>query len=190
MNRMRTSLLAAACILGLAAAERPAVAEPARPFARIINDIRAELPSDMVMRLPTQEALDGVQDPFYALVDSYEAGEVRISINSYPNCTARACMRGYFTATRPGFEPSFQDYIDEFEIGRAPITLTDGIVGNYITVEGVRAPFSVVFWEQDQQFYLVNVPTVDISEAGRQQTLDFAISMANEPPITSERSID
>lgn len=79
-------------------------------------------------------------------------------------------------------------YVEQFEIGRAAITLADGVVGNYITVIGVRRPFSIVLWEQDQQTYVVSVPPKydGSTDAARQRILDFAIPMANEAPIVSD----
>lgn len=86
------------------------------------------------------------------------------------------------------------DSIEATEIGRAPITLADGIVGDFITLEGVRGPFSIVRWQQDEQIYVVSVipdpsPLLEgmtMQQSARQRILDFAISMATEPPLTKE----
>lgn len=172
----------------LSLAEGRVIARPATPFIPILEDIKTELPSGMVMRLPTQSAMDGVQDALYTSVDPYEAGIVRINIHSYPVCTARACQRGYFSTAQSGVEHPMLAYVEQFEIGRAAITLADGVVGNYITVIGVRRPFSIVLWEQDQQTYVVSVPPKydGSTDAARQRILDFAIPMANEAPIVSD----
>ena len=146
------------------------------------------------MRLPTQAAVDGVQDALYASVEQTDEGEVRIDLANAPNCTARACMRGYFSATPAGVEHPRAAYAREFEIGRAPITLTEGVVGHYITVEGVRDPHSVVLWQQDGQTYAVSVapryyPPLEgrtPEASARQRMLDFAVAMATEPPIEKE----
>ena len=189
------------CLIGMTAGHR-ATATPADPLLPILDDIRAQLPPGMVMRLPTQAAVDGVQDALYASVETNE-GEVRIDFGSAQGCSARgprACMRGYFSSTPAGIEHPRTAYAREFEIGRAPITLADGVVGHYITVEGentvygVRGPHSIVLWEQDEQTYVVSIapkyqpPLAGLTpqESARQRILDFAIAMATEPPLVKE----
>lgn len=186
MPPIKTALSTTICLLGLTLSNT-AIAIPAAPFTPILTAIQAELPNGMVIRLPTQSAMDGVQDALYTSVDPYEAGIVRINIHSEPTCTQRFCQRGYFSTAKSGIEHPMEAYVKEFEIGRAAITLADGIIGNYITVTDIRHPFSIILWKQDQQTYVVSVPTAtgDIQES-RQRLIDFAISMANEPAITSE----
>ncbi|MEL7223261.1 MAG: hypothetical protein AAGL17_00010 [Cyanobacteria bacterium J06576_12] len=190
--KLKSLLTTTVCLFGIAVA-RQAFAVPAEPLQAILDDVKAQLPSGMVMRLPTQAAVEGVQEALYATVERTDEGELRIDLGSYPNCTARACMRGYFSSTPAGVEHPREAYAREFEIGRAPITLTDGVVGHYITVEGVRQ-HSYVLWQQDGQTYVVSIapkyqPTLDgltPAQSARQRVLYFAISMAMEPPISRE----
>lgn len=173
---------------------RQASAVPADPLLPILDDIQAQLYPGMVMRLPTQTAVEGVQDALYASVERTDGGEVRIDLGSVPNCVARACMRGYFSSTPTGVEHPREPNVREGELGRAPITLADGVVGHYITLEGVRGPYSIVLWKQDGQTYTVSVapkyyPDIEgltSRESARQRILDFAIAMATEPPLTKE----
>lgn len=103
-------------------------------------------------------------------------------------------MRGYFSSTPAGIEHPIEAVVRELEIGRAPITLADGIVGHYITVEGAPGSYSIVLWEQDEQTYAVSIapkyqpPLTGLTpqESARQRILDFAIAMATEPPLVRE----
>lgn len=176
------------------ASAKQAISEPAEPILRILSDIQAQLPPGMVMRLPTQTAVDGVQDALYATVEPIGSGGIRVDLGSAPNCTVRACMRGYFSSTPAEVEHPMDESIQTTAIGTAPITLADGIVGNFITLDGAGRPFSIVRWQQDEQTYVVSVipdpyPLLEgmtQQQSARQRILDFALSMATETPLTKE----
>lgn len=192
MTKLKSILAITASFLLITAGQK-ATAVPADPLLPILDDIQAVLPDGMVMRLPDQDAVDGVQDALYAWVKRTDEGEVRIDLGNVPNCPSRSCMRGYFSATPAGVEHPREVYVRNNEIGRAQITLAEGVVGHYITVRGIRRPHSIVLWKQDGQTYTVSVIPKYSSingltdhQAGRQRMLNFAISMANEPPLTKE----
>ncbi|WP_237396883.1 hypothetical protein [Okeania sp. KiyG1] len=171
-------------------------------FKPILRDIQEQLPSNWVMRLPSDIVMtraDGTRVPIYARVKPSRDSSYnyfRIILTSRPNCQARACLFGLLATFSKEDLPSYSNWINSFSSKYrrvAPITLANGIRGTYAQVDPRGAstgpfgvgPFGVVLWEQDNQVFFVSLGYASSIEEGKEDVILAAMSMAKEPPIAS-----
>ncbi|MCW5312957.1 hypothetical protein GTQ43_03555 [Nostoc sp. KVJ3] len=162
-------------------------AVPAPLFKPILKDIPNQLPRDMVIRLPSsvpEAGIEGVNT--YAIVrgyqNEYQGGMFGVDFASRNDCSVTACNMGNIFVSR-GNPLNENDSLLENRRQAKPINLKAGIRGFYFYARSGSAGYRHhVFWEQNGLFF-----EVESRALSKQQVINMAISMANEPPIKSAR---
>ncbi len=192
-TRSLFGLIVSLGILGVGVLAKPqsTIAEPASIFKPIIRNMENQLPRGMVMRLPASLELinfQGKKITIYPILEPYRRGEIRISMNTTPNCQAHFCQFGYIAA----FQQNSNNYHLGLRSRGVPITLGKKVSGVYVYVDirgASTTPYGLVAWEQNNLSYLVSLPfSPGLSLAqNKQLIINIATSMANESPIKSTR---
>ncbi|MGB5962594.1 MAG: hypothetical protein WBG73_18150 [Coleofasciculaceae cyanobacterium] len=176
---------------GVLAKPQSTIAEPAPIFKPILRDIQNQLPRGMAMRLPASLELinfQGKRITIYPTLEPSRRGELRISLNTTPNCQAHSCQFGYIAA----FQQNSNNYHLGLRSRGVPITLRKNVSGVYVYVDirgASTTPYALVIWNQNNLSYLVSLPfSPGLSVAqNKQLIINIATSMANEPLIKSTR---
>ncbi|MEC4868879.1 MAG: hypothetical protein SAJ11_22625, partial [Jaaginema sp. PMC 1078.18] len=161
-------------------------ARPDPIFSAVVNNAETLIPKGMVMRLPANVNFHGIRGKIqlYAEANS-EPGAFRVNLQTEVGCQSRFCQMGYLGTFAEGYANSYLDNLLRTPlIGQAPITLREGVRGQYYHFDPGGAsslPYAVILWEQDNQKYIVSLPLI-LNES-RQEIIDIAVSMANESPI-------
>ncbi|KOP23302.1 hypothetical protein AMR41_26825 [Hapalosiphon sp. MRB220] len=161
-------------------------AEPASVFRPLIDDIRTQLPQGLKMRLPSSlpPAASNIKLYPYIASDS-KIFEIRLA--NTPDCSTSnnpsACTAGGFGVFTPeGNSKIWPPKGDNI----TPVNLGNGISGFYITRGQGNNISQYVFWKQDGLEYVLGLGGGSTRDVSQQQMIDMAISMANEPAITSK----
>lgn len=174
------AILTVSCQVFLNVAQS-AIASPASIFQPTLQDIRAQLPKGMVMRLPAFVPQSGTTT--YAKVAGYfpEQGLFRVDLASEPDCDATACNMGNIFVSRRGNSLGGNDGLPGSHA--KPIALKPGVRGFYSYYRSGSAGYRHhVSWKQDGLFF-----EIESRNLSKQQVVNMAISMAKEPPIRSAR---
>jgi len=147
------------------------LAAPAPAFLPVLQQMRRELPSGWLVRLPSNRAF---ANKYIPVLFPWE-GDVHIVLKyNTPECMRTAGTGGnYCVAGRIIFSRSLGGYQRSGE----RIILTDGVPGFYGEGEAASGIYRGVTWRQDNQVYQVNgrIPRSDV--------LSIARSMATQQPI-------
>lgn len=174
-------------------------AAPDSVFNPVLQDIRNQLPSGMVMRLPSGSKFFDYQGQkkvvYPTAVSQNGANGLNVFLSSTPNCGSRSCGYGYLKVSKS---------LDEFEnslftkpisnqmhpsqpgricgiVSKKEVSLNKSINAmsfNLDTCGASSGKYELVIWKQDGYFFVVSVGA---------SNLNVARSMANEPPIRSNR---
>lgn len=166
-----------------------AVAAPANVFTPHLDRIRQNLPSNVLMRLPSQILLSYPADDEFI-----QTLVVRITTSDSPprltvglfNCEddSQFCRIGTFSVANATIVQAQQDY-QQHVAAAAPLQLTKTIRG-YLLMGTAKQPpsaFSSIMWQQDGMFY-----TVSLANPERQNMLYMAVYMANETPLAANNA--
>lgn len=161
-------------------------AEPASVFRPLINDIRTHLPKGLKMRLPSSLPPAASKVKLYPYIASdNKVFEVRLA--NTPDCSSSnnpsACTAGGFGVFTPEGSKNWPPKGDSI----TPVDLGNGISGFYITRGQGNSISQYVFWKQEGLEYVVGLGGGSTRDVSQQQMIDMAISMVNEPAITSEQ---
>ncbi|MCP6762230.1 MAG: hypothetical protein NHB32_26565 [Fischerella sp. CENA71] len=162
-------------------------AEPASVFRPLIEDIRTQLPKGLKMRLPSSLPPAASKIKLYSYIASdSKIFEVRLA--NTPDCSVSnnpsACTAGGFGVFTPeGTSKIWPPKGDSI----TPVKLGNGISGFYITRGQGNNISQYIFWKQDGLEYVLGLGGGSTRDVSQQQMIDMAISMANEPAITSEQ---
>lgn len=173
-------VLTAGLIVGLST---PTIAAPDEMFAPHLDRIRSSLPSGFEMRLPAEvilgDAIPLETEELIVRVFS-TASPPRLTIGLF-TCESSPfpCLIGSF-AVESTASTNAQRELNRHRSMVTPITLAQGIEGYYLegTAQTPPSAFSSVMWQQNQMIY-----TVSFQAHERQNILNMAASMANEPPV-------
>lgn len=182
---LRRSGLVLSAAIAFSSVMMPMMAEPANVFAPHLDQIRQNLPPNLVMRLPNQVLLS---EP--ANADFINALIVKVlSSQSPPTMTVslftcesgpQPCLVGSFSVDNK-FSANAQQELKKHQAAAAPIRLSENIRGYFLPGASQIPPsrFSSVMWEQGNEIY-----TVSFFSGEKQNILNMAYSMANNAPIT------
>lgn len=147
------------------------LAAPAPAFFPVLQQMRRELPTGWLVRLPSNSSLTGKYIP----VLFPRQGDVHIVLKyNTPECRRIAGTGGnYCVAGRIIFSRNLSKYQQSGE----RVMLTEGVLGFYGEGEAASGIYRGVTWKQDNQVYQVNgrIPRSDV--------LAIARSMATQQPI-------
>lgn len=168
-----------------------AIAEPDAIFQPILGEIEERLPEGMVMRLPSEIEIIGANGaiPLYGEIISNNSSKFSIGLISQPNCPAHFCQIGSLSVFNPDATNRALEFIQSRISSGAPITLREGVRGTYMYIDlhAVSSPpYNTIIWEQDGLMYLVSLPSLE-RERDKENIIEIAKSMANEPPIVAQR---
>jgi hypothetical protein len=177
-----SAALSAALVVGGSSPKAAAV--PADIFRPHLDQISQTLPPNLVMRLPSQISLSGPGDQDF--ID-----ELIVKVfpsQSPPGMTVglftcdigpQPCLIGSFSVESKNSE-SAQIELKKHQAAAAPIKLAEGVQGHFLPGSSLKpaSRFSSVIWEQNGLVY-----TVSFFSGERQNILNMAYSMANNPPI-------
>ena len=163
---------------------------PAPLFRPILQDIQNQIPPGLQMRLPTfMPDASGPIPRYYPVVYADTDGLSIILAAGTETCLEQAqtngsvagvCYAGSINVSFKGNESTSSSANSSHE-SRAPITLKEGVRGFYTLGNRFGSGYRpYVQWEQDGMIY-----TIGGHGMTRQQLLDVAISMANQPTIQS-----
>jgi len=185
------SLIANLTILGIGAfiKPQPANAEPAPIFRPLIRDIQAQLPRGMVMRLPASIPYRSLppadsNNTLYPYLSS-RGGELSIQLYYFPECRANSCFAGSFSVS------NLDTHRVELEkqakwpcANAASVNIKPGIKGIYTNIRcgGTGEGSQTIFWKQNGLTFSAQLRA---AANIKQELLEIATSMANEPPIKS-----
>lgn len=183
IDRSWSALMITLGVIGCSAFK--VAARPAEVFHPYLEDIRQELPSSYIIRLPSEILLGGSgdlhpNDLIVKVLPTSSPPRMTISLftcesGPYP------CLVGSFSV-ESATSDNAQRELSRHQAMNTPITLAAGVRG-YLREGPSQTPpsdFSSVMWEQDGMVYAVNFPAAE-----RQNILYMARSMATEPPIYS-----
>ncbi|HEY9641978.1 MAG TPA: hypothetical protein V6C57_15935 [Coleofasciculaceae cyanobacterium] len=164
-----------------------ASARPAEVFQAHLGQIRQELPSHYVLRLPSEILLGGPgmsPDEMNQLIVKVLPASTppRLTISLFTcNSSPYPCLVGSFSVESVTSQNAQRELLSHQRFN-APITLAEGVRGYLREGSALNPPsdFSSVMWQQDQMIY-----TVSFLATERQNILYMARSMANQPPILS-----
>jgi hypothetical protein len=172
-------------VLGVGSNAPKAVAAPADIFTPHLDTISQTLPPNLVMRLPSQIRLSGPADQ-----DFIDQLIVKVFPSQSPpgmtvglfTCDTgpQPCLIGSFSVDSKDSENA-QLELKKHQAAAAPIKLAEGVRGYFLPGTSLQpaSRFSSVIWEQNGLVYSVSLFTGE-----RQNILNMAYSMANNPPIT------
>ncbi len=152
-------------------------AAPAPIFQPIIRDIQNQLPRGMIMRLPALLPPSNIS--LYPSIDSGD-GYFTVVLGSQPGCDFHACFTGSISAVRPNSDVG-KGWLQGARQNGVPVTLGSRIRGFYTTSSTMSGGETrSVTWEQNGMIFDVSSRLMS-----RQQLIDIATSMTNQPPINS-----
>ncbi|MBD1860936.1 MULTISPECIES: hypothetical protein [Trichocoleus] len=186
--RLRRYCLAASVALSTAlmvgGSAIKAAAIPDDIFTPHLAKISQGLPPNLVMRLPSQIRLSGPGDR-----DFIDELIVKVFPSQSPpgmtvglftcDISPQPCLIGSFSVDSKDSE-SAQIELKKHQAAAAPIKLAEGVRGYFLPGPSLKpaSRFSSVIWEQNGLVY-----TVSFFSGERQNILNMAHSMANNPPI-------
>jgi len=151
-------------------------AAPASFFEPFLDNLPSKLSSDVRVRLPTSvpSTFHGKEIRFL----SFEEENYFAIIVHLPGCEMASCEVTRFVSA----PQSYLSLDTQIKKGSS-VTLKPGIHGFYQVGESVRGPIARVFWQQDGLGFGVVAPLKErsLGSISRQQIINAAISMANEP---------
>ncbi|MEG4202704.1 hypothetical protein QUA20_02055 [Microcoleus sp. Pol7_A1] len=186
------SLMASLAILGIGAFIKPppANAEPAPIFRPLLRDIQAQLPRDMVMRLPTSIPYRSLpassNNTLYPYLSS-RGGELSIQLYYFPRCRANSCFAGEFSASNSDTRMAELEKQAKWPCANAvSVNIKPGIKGVYTNIRcgGSGDGSQTIFWKQNGLTFSAQLRA---AANIKQELLEIATSMANEPPIKSAK---
>jgi len=147
------------------------LAAPAPAFLPVLQQMRRELPSGWLVRLPSNNSF---KNKYIPVLFPWE-NDVHVVLKyATPECMRIAGTGGnYCVAGRIIFSRNLSGYQRSGE----RIMLTEGVLGFYGEGEAASGIYRGVTWKQDNQVYRVNgrIPRSDV--------LAIARSMATQKPI-------
>ena len=162
---------------GLLLLSAPAIAEPAPILRPLLNDIRRELPKDLLIRLPA--SLPDSSTELYPYLDS-DNHRLSILFGTTPDCATskhpNQCTIGGLGIFLRDFE-GWRSKADRM----TPINIGNGIQGHTFTRGKGRSTNRLITWEQEGVRYVVGAIEALTSQ---DELLAIAQSMVTEPPIT------
>jgi hypothetical protein len=155
---------------------------PVDIFAPYLDKIKASLPSGSVIRLPSSVILREqfkVKDDQYNLEISPLIEQTGLSITFF-NCPAKSqsCFLGSLT-TKLKNSVDIQQKLKPENAITQPIALGNNLQGYLLEEINQKQTVSVI-WEQDNQFYTVNLPA-----QARQNLLPIVNSIIQSVPVSS-----
>lgn len=191
-GRSILSLMANLTILGIGVFINPqsAMAEPAPIFRPFIRNIQDQLPRDMVMRLPASIPYRSLpassNNTLYPYLYS-KNGELGITLYYSPGCRANPCFAGEFIVSKLDEHKSKLEAIAKWSCANAvSVNIKPGIKGVYTNIRcgGTGDGSQTIFWKQNGLTFSAQLRAADNI---KQELLEIATSMANEPPIKSAK---
>jgi hypothetical protein len=191
-SRSIFSLIASLAILGIGAFIKPqsAIAEPAPIFRPLLRDVQAQLPRGMVMRLPASIPYRSLPASSNNTLYPYfysRNGELGISLYYSPGCRANSCFAGEFSASNSDTRMAELETIAKWPCANAvSVNIKPGIQGVYTNIRcgGSGDGSQTIFWKQNGLTFSAQLRAADNI---KQELLEIATSMANEPPIQSTK---
>ncbi|MEG4087943.1 hypothetical protein [Microcoleus sp. Pol12B4] len=187
------SLMVSWGILGVGGFIKPqsAMAEPAPIFRPFIRDIQTQLPRNMVMRLPASIPYRSLppansNNTLYSYLSS-RGGELSIQLYYRPGCRANACFAGEFSASNSDTRMAELEKQAKWPCANAvSVNIKSGIQGVYTNIRcgGSGDGSQTIFWKQNGLTFSAQLRA---AANIKQELLDVATSMANEPPIQSAK---
>jgi hypothetical protein len=187
------SLMTSFAILSVGTLTRnqSAMAEPASIFRPLLRDIQAQLPRDMVMRLPASIPYRSLppansNNTLYPYLYS-KNGELGITLYYFPGCRANSCFAGEFSASNSDTRMAELEKQAKWPCANAvSVNIKPGIKGVYTNIRcgGSGDGSQTIFWKQNGLTFSAQLRAADNI---KQEMLEIATSMANEPPIKSVR---
>jgi hypothetical protein len=164
-----------------------ATAEPASIFRPLIRDIQTQLPRGMVMRLPAviPNPPSGIPGYRPAIIPSNdrEGGYfaiVLVTSNCPETRLVAVCDTGRIVVERR--DSNTNQRLRENQQQGSSISLKTGVRGFYRSyIQPTRGQMHEIVWEQDGMIFMVMSRSMS-----REQVINVAISMANEPPIKAK----
>ena len=156
-----------------------AIASPAAIFQPLIEDIRQQLPSGWVMRLPSSLP----QEELYPYIKSDSEG-LTVHLTTTPDC---ADSNNPTSCTAIVLVVSAKDDSEDWPPEGDKITsvnVSEDMNGYYFTTGEGDSLIRYLVWQQDGLIYGVIAAGVIISQ---EQVLNVANSMTNESPLESVR---
>jgi hypothetical protein len=191
-GRSILSLMANLTILGIGAFIKPqsVSAEPASIFRPFIRDIKSQLPRGMVMRLPASIPYRSLpassNNTLYPYLYS-KNGELGITLYYSPGCRANPCFAGEFIVSKLAEHKSKLEAIAKWSCANTvSVNIKPGIQGVYTNIRcgGTGDGSQTIFWKQNGLTFSAQLRA---AANIKQELLEIATSMANEPPIQSVR---
>lgn len=187
------SLMASLAILGIGAFIKPppANAEPAPIFRPLLRDIQAQLPRDMVMRLPTSIPYRSLppadsNNTLYPYLSS-KSGNLTVELYYFPGCRANSCFAGRFSVSKLDADRADLEKQAKWPCANAAsVNIKPGLKGVYTNIKcgGSGDGSQTIFWKQNGLTFSAQLRAATNI---KQELLDIATSMANEPPIQSAK---
>lgn len=191
-NGLRLGYLAneASSISAIGKANQPDL-QPAKIFVPHLDEIQESIPSDLILRLPSQiagdDTLDGMpleESTYTVRVFSFDSPS-SLMVGLYRcNDGSPSCLINSFSVDRQS-STTAQNTLQHHQATGIPTDLTGNIQG-YLLEEyqsGSLQPSVSIVWEQDGMIY-----TVSSLVSEQQNVVDMAQSMANAAPIGSPAS--
>ncbi len=190
-RRCQLSLIVSLAILsvGTLTINSLVMAEPAPIFRAFIRDIQTQLPRGMVMRLPTSIPYRSLppadsNNTLYPYLYS-KNGELGITLYYSPGCRANSCFAGEFIVSKLDEYKSKLETIAKWSCANTvSVNIKPGIQGVYTNIRcgGTGDGSQTIFWEQNGLIFSAQLRA---AANIKQELLEIATSMANEPPIKS-----
>jgi hypothetical protein len=161
---------------------------PANIFTSSLDEIKAELLPNLVLRLPSQILgvnPDYLNDPNLKVRIFSSRNQLRSTVAIYRcDVGAYSCLIGTFSVTDP--TSAHGKYLWEQHQGQgAPLTMASGIRAYLIEEQklNLASGFDSVMWQQDGALYTITFPREQ-----RQSLLYMAVDMSKGAPIYSDRN--
>lgn len=163
--------------IGLLLLGGSAIAEPAPVIRPLLNDIRRELPEDLLVRLPA--SLPDGSSELYPYLSLNPQG-LTILFGTTPDCSTSANPNRCTIGGLGVFPQDFDGWQSESD-RMTPINIGNGIQGYTFTRGEGRSINRLITWEQDNVRYVIGAIEAVVSQ---EDLLTIARSMITEPPIT------
>lgn len=150
------------------------------------QQISRSLPPDLIMRLPPQNWLNArlsdPSSPNIQVVPQNSKTGFRLDLFKCQQQTA-ACFVGSVIAQN---SPAAGKELAKHQAAAAPVTIAKNLRGYLLTQKQTDKVVSSLMWQQDEQYYTVELPAT----APRQQVIFLASAIARSAPIHSTARLE
>lgn len=149
------------------------------------QQISLSLPSGLTMRLPSLKWLNARLGNSQSIQIVPATSKTGLTLDLF-NCQQQtaACFVGSVIAEQKNSVTAQK--FKKYQTATAPVTLAKNLRGYLLTAQKQVGVESSLMWQQDEQYYTVNLPAT----SPRQQVIFLASAIARSAPIQSTASLD